>query len=289
MNEIKLHSKQTDEPSQDSFPLFSVMEIPWEKSKNQVWEELSAKIDSMPKTRQRTVFPLFYSLSAAAVIVVLVAITLFLRLHTTTISSIAGGAITAQLPDGSTVGLNAGSSLSYHPYWWQFAREVDFEGEGFFEVQKGNKFEVSSKMAKTIVLGTSFNIVSRVGKYQVLCVTGRVKVVSNNDGEVVLNPDEQAFVGLDGAIKKQHGSQNENTGKNHNEYLFTGTPLRQVVEEISRHYGVMVNIKIDKELFYTGNFTNEKPLNDVLELVCKPFGLSFTKQADGSYLIFQNK
>ncbi len=289
MNEIKLHSKPTDEPSQDSFPLFSVMEIPWEKSKNQVWEELSAKIDSMPKTRQRTVFPQFYSLSAAAVIVVLVAITLFLRFHSTTITSPANETITAQLPDGSTVGLNAGSSLTFRPYWWQFAREVDFEGEGFFEVQKGNKFEVSSKMAKTIVLGTSFNIVSRNGKYQVLCVTGRVKVVSNNDGEVVLNPDEQAIVGLDGAIKKQPGPQNEKTDKNNNEYLFTGTPLGQVVEEISRHYGVMVNIKIEKELFYTGNFTNEKPINDVLELVCKPFGLSFTKQADGSYLIFQNK
>ena len=134
MNEIKLHINPSDQPEDDSIMLFAKMEIPWEKSSNQVWEELSAKIDAMPATKQRRVIPMFYGLSAAAVIIILLAVTIFLRFYSTTISSLSGEDMTAQLPDGSTVGLNPGSSLSYHPYWWQFSRKISFEGEGFFNV-----------------------------------------------------------------------------------------------------------------------------------------------------------
>ena len=34
-------------------------------------------------------------------------------------------------------------------------------------------------MAKTVVLGTSFNIYSRNTNYQVTCVTGKVRVIEN--------------------------------------------------------------------------------------------------------------
>ena len=60
-----------------------------------------------------------------------------------------------------------------------FSRKVSLEGEAFFEVNPGKKFEVVSKFGKTIVLGTSFNIYSRNSSYQVTCMTGKVKVIEN--------------------------------------------------------------------------------------------------------------
>jgi len=290
MNEIKLHINPSDQPEDDSIMLFAKMEIPWEKSSNQVWEELSAKIDAMPATKPRRVIPMFYGLSAAAVIIVLVAVTLFLRLYSTTISSLSGENMTAQLPDGSSIELHAGSSLTYHPYWWQFSREISFEGEGFFKVERGKKFEVASPLAKTIVLGTSFTIYSRNNEYRVSCFTGRVKVVSHKDGNVILDPNEHAVVGIDGSIVKHINHRNEPANeKSDGNFMFTGASLSQVFDEIGRRYSVSITLKIEKEYFYTGNFTNDKPLNDVLDLVCKPFSLSFAKQADGSYMVFQNK
>lgn len=289
MNEIKLHINPSDQPEDDSIMLFDKMEIPWEKSKSEAWEALSSKIDAMPEARHSGVIPMIYKLSAAAVIIILVGISLFLRLYSTTISSFNGENMAALLPDGSTVEINAGSTLTYHPYWWQFSRKVNFEGEGFFKVEKGRKFEVTSKLGSTLVLGTSFNIYSRNDQYHVSCFTGRVKVVSKNDGYVFLDPNERAVVGPDGSIVKKINHPKEISNENDNEFLFTGTPLTQVFATISRAYQVPVFFKTEKEFFYTGNFTNEKPLNDVLDLVCKPFGLSFTKQADGSYLVFQNK
>jgi ferric-dicitrate binding protein FerR (iron transport regulator) len=289
MNEIKLHINPSDQPEDDSIMLFAKMEIPWETSKNQAWEALSAKVDAIPEARQRRLIPRIYTLSAAAVIIILVGISLFLRLYSTTISSLNGENMAALLPDGSTVEINAGSTLTYHPYWWQFSRKVNFEGEGFFKVEKGRKFEVTSTLGNTIVIGTSFTVYSRNDQYRVSCFTGRVKVVSKNDGYVFLDPNERAVVGTDGSIVKKVNHPNEPSNENNNEFLFTGTPLTQVFASISRAYQVPVFFKTEKEFFYTGNFTNEKPLNDVLDLVCKPFGLSFTKQADGSYLVFQNK
>jgi ferric-dicitrate binding protein FerR (iron transport regulator) len=289
MNEIKLHINPSDQPADDSIMLFAKMEIPWETSKNQAWEALSAKIDAMPEARHRSLIPMIYTLSAAAVIIILVGISLFLRLYSTSISSLSGESMAALLPDGSTVEITAGSILTYHPYWWQFSRKVNFEGEGFFKVEKGRKFEVTSTLGNTIVLGTSFTVYSRNDQYRVSCFTGRVKVVSKNDGYVFLDPNERAFVGPDGSIVKKINHPKETSNENNNEFLFTGTPLTQVFAAISKAYQVPVFFKTEKEFFYTGNFTNEKPLNDVLDLVCKPFGLSFTKQADGSYLVFQNK
>jgi ferric-dicitrate binding protein FerR (iron transport regulator) len=290
MNEIKLHINTAGKTEDNSAALFARMEIPWEKSKSQVWQELSAKIDAMPTTKQRRVIPMFYGLSAAAVIIILLAVTIFLRLYSTTISSLSGENMTAQLPDGSSIELHAGSSLTYHPYWWQFSRKVNFEGEGFFKVEKGKKFEVASPLAKTIVLGTSFTIYSRNDEYRVSCFTGRVKVVSLKDGNVVLEPNERAVVGIDGSIVKHINHRNEPSNeKSDGNFIFTGASLSQVIDEIGRRYSVSITLKIEKEYFYTGNFTSEKPLNDVLDLVCKPFSLSFAKQADGSYMVFQNK
>jgi len=290
MDEIKLHINPSNEPEEDSSILFSQLEIPWEKSKARVWEELSARINEIPERKQSRIIPLVYTLSLAAMIVLLVGMTIFLRLYSTSVSCPTGQVITAQLPDGSTVELNDGSRISYHPYWWQINRQVSFEGEGFFKVEKGRKFEVTSLLAKTIVLGTSFNIYSRNDQYRVSCFTGRVKVVSKTDGQVVLNPDERAIIQPDGTIEKQINQKSEPPAVNDgNRFFFTGTPISRVFEEISRHYDVPVIIKIEKEYYYTGNFTSEKPVGDVLELVCKPFNLSFAKQNDGSYLVFQNK
>jgi len=289
MNEIKLHINPSDQPADDSIMLFAKMEIPWDKSKSEAWEALSAKVDAIPEARHSRVIQMIYKLSAAAVIIILVGISLFLRLYSTTIFSLSGESMTALLPDGSTVEINTGSTLIYHPYWWQFSRKVEFEGEGFFKVEKGRKFEVTSKLGSTLVLGTSFTVYSRNDQYRVSCFTGRVKVVSKNDGYVFLDPNERAFVGPDGSIVKKINHPKEISNENDNEFLFTGTPLTQVFAAISKAYQVPVFFKTEKEFFYTGNFTNEKPLTDVLDLVCKPFGLSFTKQADGSYLVFQNK
>ena len=64
-----------------------------------------------------------------------------------------------RLPDGTLVVLNAGSRMVYGQDFGVENREVELEGEGYFEVthQEEKPFRVSSKNISLTVLGTKFN------------------------------------------------------------------------------------------------------------------------------------
>jgi ferric-dicitrate binding protein FerR (iron transport regulator) len=66
------------------------------------------------------------------------------------------------LPDGSTVWLNAGSSIQYEPGFNGPLREVSLRGEAFFDVVKmpSRPFIVHAGDLRIRVLGTAFNVKS---------------------------------------------------------------------------------------------------------------------------------
>jgi len=228
------------------------------------------------------------SLLFAASVIVLLGIVGFLGFYTKTITTGNGEHITATLPDQSTVILNAQSTLKYYPYRWFVSRNVEFSGEGFFEVTKGSKFEVGSSNGKTVVLGTSFNVFSREAEYKVTCFTGKVKVVSPTADEVVLTADYHAEIGQNGKILvTKLDDPNQKTGWKESMYNFTSTPLQLVIQEIERQYNISVILNTNFEFVYTGYFSKDKPVEEVLNLICKPFGLTFVKKSDKQYLISQ--
>jgi transmembrane sensor len=67
---------------------------------------------------------------------------------------------TLQLPDGSVVHLEKGSSITFPEYFGKKNREVTLKGEAFFEINHDAKhpFIISSSLINTTVLGTSFNM-----------------------------------------------------------------------------------------------------------------------------------
>ena len=185
--------------------------------------------------------------------------------------------------------MNADSKMSYKPLWWKFARGINFEGEGYFEVEKGKMFEVVSETGRTEVLGTSFNIYSRDREYKVTCFTGKVKVVSFTSEEAVLSPDYEASINADGNIKVWN--EPDATGANawiNNMFKFNARPLIEVLKEIGRQYDVTILFKADPDYSYSGYFSKDKTVEDVLSLVCKPFGLTFVRNSEKEYEIFQN-
>ena len=154
MKKERLHNDQwsTDEDFLKSLPK---LDVPYSRSKQQVWDELEqamnqsvSKSESAPAIgKVRALRPVW--LSVAAVLIVLFSTTAFFRFYTKTVQAEMGQHLTALLPDGSSIELNAGSVIKYQPLWWRFNREVQFEGEGFFKVQKGQSFEVVSSLGRT--------------------------------------------------------------------------------------------------------------------------------------------
>lgn len=271
------------------FDFFSKVEIPYNQSKDEIWSQLSQRLDENPKAPKEFWLGPKFITSIAAGLLILFSVLSVMRFYTKTIAVPSGRHLTAILPDGSSVKLNAESKLAYHPYWWQFDRKVGFEGEGFFKVEKGKKFEVNSKQGKTIVLGTSFNIYNREKEYKVTCISGSVKVISNTEKEVILSPDYQAEVNVNGDIIISKESDTEQTISWINKmFTFTSAPLKEVIHEIERQYNVRVRLNVSMDYVYTGYFSRDKELEEVLDLLSKTFNFTTIKRSNSEYEIIQN-
>jgi transmembrane sensor len=72
----------------------------------------------------------------------------------------SGSRTQIQLPDGSSVWLNASSDLTYNKNFGKNLREVNLTGEAFFDVVKdaAHPFIIHTKVIDVKVLGTQFNV-----------------------------------------------------------------------------------------------------------------------------------
>jgi len=275
-----------DRKLKEKLDMLPDINLDYERSKDDVWAGLSRSIEATgvePSGSVVKMVPGRYWMAAAAVIVVLLGAALFMRLYTTEVNAPFGEHVVSQLPDGSEVKLNAGSSITYQPYWWRFSREAQLDGEAFFEVEEGEPFEVNSPAGQTIVLGTRFNVYARGGQYQVTCFTGKVRVVAHQSGhalEIVSN--EQATLNRDGSLRLSKMKDLEEAASWMNDmFVFTGTPLKDVFDEIERQYNVVITGDDALDYMYTGNFSRNQPVGQVLKMVCKPYELQFRKSDQG--------
>ncbi|MFZ5940879.1 MAG: FecR family protein [Bacteroidota bacterium] len=254
--------------------------IPWSRTKEEVWKVISEKTGEGTARMEPKVRSLRPLLAAAATLALILALGSLMRFYTVRVSAPENMAV--ELPDGSEAYMLEGSEISWHPWWWPLKREVNFEGESRFEVEKGTTFAVVSKKGKTLVLGTVFTVNTIGDNYQVSCESGKVRVVSNlTASEVILLPGEKAEMNDKGTL--EYRTKNESGQKE--SFTFTSAPLNTVLMEISRAYGVKIVADTVENLVYTGNFGGEIPVDNVLRLVCKPFGLKVIRISDEEYRI----
>ena len=291
MNNGKKHINNPSDQLKDQLEMLSGTYIDWGKSKEQIWMEMEKRMESAHSDRVRVMFSPWMKIAMAAVFTLLVGFSVLMQLYTKTITVPAGQHSNIYLPDRSSVELNAQSSISYKPLLWKFSRNVRFEGEAFFEVQKGKRFEVISYNGKIDVLGTSFNVYSRNNNYEVICVTGNVKVTeTTNSRAVILQPGQKTTLNPEGMLVVQTGLNTEQAlSWLNNKLNFTSVPLRKVFEEIGRQYGILINIPENLDSVYTGTFYIDTPVEQTLDLVCKPFHLTYTLKSKDEYIITRNE
>jgi transmembrane sensor len=178
--------------------------------------------------------------------------------------------------------------LAYYPLKWKLERKVKFEGEGYFNVQKGKKFSVASPNGITQVLGTSFNIYARDENYRVTCLTGKVRVSSGENESVILTPNIHVELEEGKLVVKKMFKAEKALSWTNKQFFFAGRPLKEVVDEIERQYAV--TIKLQPELnnrSFVSNFSKKHSVEDVLKFVCKTMNVKFIKQSENVYLVVE--
>lgn len=103
-----------------------------------------------------------------------------------------GSIIQMSLPDGSRVWINANSKLSYNSTFSSNNREIELEGEAYFEVAKeqANEFVVKSGSLSVIAKGTAFNIDASSKRIKTTLSSGRVVVMNSKGAKKTLQPDQ---------------------------------------------------------------------------------------------------
>jgi len=225
---------------------------------------------------------------AAAVLLLLVGLLGVVSSFNKTVETLPGEHKTVRLADGSTVEINADSKLTYYPLKWKLERKVKLEGEAYFSVSKGKKFDVLSNNGTTRVLGTAFNIYARDEQYRVTCLTGKVKVSTDSDESVILLPNNHAELEDGKLVVKKMFEVEKAIGWKNSQFFFAGQPLKEVIDEIERQYAVTIQLdpKLNNRNFGS-NFSKKHSVEEVLDYVCKPMNLKFVKQSENVYLVVE--
>lgn len=221
------------------------------------------------------------------------------------------------LPDGTKVWLNAGSKLSYNTSFNTINREVNLEGEAYFDVTKRNNqlFLVKTKEVTVRVLGTAFNVKAypKEGSVETTLVRGSLIVEQREEGntlkETILKPNQRATLIKDKGdlylsevermmINENDGEQavkiDELKGKllfskkvktddftawKDNKLVFKNEKFESLAIKLERWYGAKIVIK-DAEInnyHFNGSINNET-VEDVMKLIKYTLNIDYSIQ-----------
>lgn len=183
-----------------------------------------------------------------------------------------------RLPDGTLVVLNAGSRMVYGQDFGVENREVELEGEGYFEVthQEEKPFRVSSKNISLTVLGTKFNFrdYSQEDEVVVSLREGRVQLFNrlHEEPSLQLKPAERMVMSKrEGRMKQEQLATESYLKWMEGKLEFDGMPLKEVVRILARAYGFSIVVEEDSEvgdLRLYGSFDrNRQGLKDILTIL----------------------
>ncbi len=185
-----------------------------------------------------------------------------------------GGTYSVTLPDGSTVRLNAASTITYPNRFDAHQRKILLEGEAFFDIRpapEGNvPFVVATKGQEVTVLGTTFNIAAYPDDdAKTTLLTGSVKVesTSENRASVTLRPGEQAVLAA-GTFTKRAVALADEVAWLDNRFSFQDKTLEEVLKEVGRWYDLQIHYDgaAPQTIFY-GGAPREARLSTILQLL----------------------
>ena len=217
-----------------------------------------------------------------------------------------------ELPDGSKVWLNGGSSFRYPSVFKGKNREVQMSGQGYFEIAHNARqpFVVRTGESFSLeVLGTSFNLSAYDDEniIETTLVKGSVRLQLLQDGKMVrhvMKPNEKLIYTKNKEAESvkvttvvPQNDQNKNiTSKNTKpesvqvatvdpQYdvawkdhllLFKDHPMEEVIRTLGRYYNVQFVVKNEKVMNseITGKFSNEQ-LPQVMEYLKIASGIKY--------------
>ncbi len=179
------------------------------------------------------------------------------------------------LSDGTKVILNAGSTISYPTAFVKKYREVEIEGEAFFEVQHEEEkpFIVKADAIRVKVLGTKFNVKAykEEKNIDVTLEEGSVGVgFANQHKYIEIIPGQQVrFDKTRRTFMKRQVNLNYYITWKDGLFHFNSMTFEDIARQLERRFNVSIEIASDKlkQTIYTGDFVRKENLEQILRVM----------------------
>lgn len=184
------------------------------------------------------------------------------------------------LADGTKVWLNAASSITFPTSFSGKERVVKITGEAYFEVVHDalHPFKVTVRGQTIEDLGTQFNINAYPDEpaMKTTLINGKVKI-SEGSQATVLKPGLQAVVSPSGSsIIVQAADVDQVMAWKNGNFEFEGTPLKDIMRQISRWYDVDISYKgTIEDAEFGGSISRSKNINEILSVLETTKGVHF--------------
>ena len=232
------------------------------------------------KKRTRVVFMELLRVAAVILVMFLVGGYIYvrkmeeIRLANNIVTVPVGQRVNLQLPDGTSVWLNASSEIIYPAYFSGSTREIHLNGEAYFEVEHNasKPFIVHTETFDIKVLGTKFNVEAYKGMegFTTALMEGSVEVTDrkNKDKSVRLYPAQK--------VAFRNGELCKSPIDNYDVYrwregliCFKETRFADLMRQLEKNYGVriLINNEAVKEKVFSGKFRTTDGIDNALRLL----------------------
>ena len=192
-----------------------------------------------------------------------------------------GGEFAIVLADGTKIWLNADTRLKYPTFFTGDKREVELEGEAYFEVQHDEKmpFIVKTSQSAIRVYGTTFNVKAYPDDsfQKTTLEEGSIGLLVSNK-EFKLVPNEQAILNTDNKVNIIKINARQQSVWRHGRFLFDNENLEDIMAQLARWYDVnifFIGPKV-RDLHFSGEIDRYENIEKVLHMIGLTTNISFS-------------
>ncbi|NNF35019.1 MAG: FecR family protein [Saprospiraceae bacterium] len=250
------------------------------------WDKLDSKIESsQQEVPKRKVVMHRYAIGIAATLLLICSAYFFTRnvetVPTEYLTSETQQSIT--LPDGSTVILDHFSKIVISEEF-ENTRNLSLEGRAFFSVihkDDSRPFNINIPNAQITVLGTEFSVATDGDDSEVSVASGRVKVESSENRNIILTDGDLLLLEDNIFIKAENNSSNYFSWTDHN-IVFKDTPILKILNELEWIYDTQIDASVIKQNATCRLSTsyNDMSIGEILEELKQQIDLDYTYKDD---------
>lgn len=211
-----------------------------------------------------------------------------------TITVPVGQRVNLLLSDGTTVWLNARSTMTYPATFSDSNREVVLTGEAYFDVKpdKDRPFVVHTGKYDVEVLGTKFNVETYTESedFSTALIEGSVRIVNVNDpvDHVLLTPNNRAYT-KNGHLVTHQIEDYDLFRWREGLICFKNVSFDELMLRFEKCYGIRIIIRNPAmaEHVFSGKFRISDGVDNALRILQKDAGYTFTRNQDESEIYIE--